>query len=107
MVTYLENHYVQQVACGFNHTVILVDPYHIYACGQNKYGELGIGNLETQMVFTHVGSIKGKNVVGIVAGGSHSFFLIDFDEPDILNYEEAPKFNISKVIGGTRQNFYS
>ena len=33
---------------------------------------------------------KGKNVIGVVAGGCHSFYLIDYDESEIVNYEEAP-----------------
>lgn len=52
------------------------------------------------MVFTLVGKVRGKNVRGVVAGGHHSFFLIDPEEPDILNYEEAPilKFNKTPIL---------
>lgn len=64
----------------------MIDPYHIYATGMNNYGQLGTGNLENQIVFTLIGKVKGKNIRGVVAGGHHSFFLIDPEEPEILNY---------------------
>ena len=71
ILPYLDGLYVSQVSCGWNHTLILIDPYHIYATGMNKYGQLGTGNLENQMVFTLIGRTKGKNVWGVVAGGHH------------------------------------
>lgn len=34
----LEKKYVQQVSCGQNHTIILVNPNHVYATGMGKFG---------------------------------------------------------------------
>lgn len=59
------------------------------------------------MVFTLVGKTKGKNVRGVVAGGHHSFFLIDPEEPDILNYEDGPVFTFNKNLNYSRSNLYS
>jgi alpha-tubulin suppressor-like RCC1 family protein len=38
---------VQQVALGDDHCLFLTKDGGVYACGQNNYGQLGIGNLET------------------------------------------------------------
>ncbi|XP_025067554.1 RCC1 and BTB domain-containing protein 2 isoform X2 [Alligator sinensis] len=39
---------VQQVACGYAHTLVLTDEGRIYAWGANSYGQLGIGNKNNQ-----------------------------------------------------------
>ena len=31
-------------------------------------------------------SLRGKNVSNVYAGGHHSWFIINPEEPDILNY---------------------
>lgn len=33
-----------QVACGQNHSVFLTDEFIVYACGDNQFGQLGVGN---------------------------------------------------------------
>ena len=39
---------VKQVALGGDHCLFLTKDGGVYACGQNNYGQLGIGNLETK-----------------------------------------------------------
>jgi len=33
---------IHQVACGFNHTMILAEGGHVYTMGSNDYGQLGL-----------------------------------------------------------------
>ena len=83
----MRNKLVTQVVCGQNHTIALVNPYHIYVTGMGKHGQLGLGDLEKRMSFVHVGSLAGKNISKIFAGGHHSWFLIDSENPILHNYE--------------------
>ncbi|KAL9652859.1 hypothetical protein ABK040_010891 [Willaertia magna] len=37
---------IQQVAVGYDHTLILTDKNELYVCGSNAYGKLGMGDVE-------------------------------------------------------------
>lgn len=47
---------------------------------------MGLGDLEKRMSFVHVVSLAGKNVNRIFAGGHHSWFLLDNENPIIDDY---------------------
>lgn len=38
---FFQNKRVKQVACGFNHTIFLLDDGTLYACGNNDFEQLG------------------------------------------------------------------
>lgn len=86
MVYNISNKQIEQIACGWNHTLVLVAPYYVYATGLGKYGELGLRDFEMRKGFTLIEALAGKNLVKIFAGGYHSWFLFDYREPD-LDYE--------------------
>lgn len=65
----------------------MINPNHVYTTGMGKHGQLGLGDLEGRMSFTHVKYFKDKNVSEIFAGGHHSWFMIDKENPIIENYE--------------------
>jgi alpha-tubulin suppressor-like RCC1 family protein len=50
------------VACGWNHTIIIVNPNNVYVTGMGKHGQLGLGDLEKRMTFTFLDALAGKNV---------------------------------------------
>ena len=56
----------------------MIEPNHIYSTGNNKYGQIGQGDLKSRSKFTLIKSMIGKNVIDICAGGNHSFFILDF-----------------------------
>ena len=88
LVKNISNKFVRKVACGWNHTVALVNPHHVYATGHGELGQLGITGLKNKRQFELVEALKGKNVADIFAGGSHSWFLMDDEGPNVENYEE-------------------
>ena len=45
----------------------------VYACGGNKFGQLGLNDLQSRSVPTEVSQLK--DVVYIAAGGNYSFCL--------------------------------
>ena len=66
------NNDVKQVACGNSHTFILKNDGSVWACGQNSYGQLGLGNKTNQKTFTKV---TISNVKQIACGSDHTFIL--------------------------------
>lgn len=47
----------------------------VYSCGQNSYGELGLGDVNMRKSFTRVNALDDKGIVSIGAGNEHSLFV--------------------------------
>ncbi|RYH27832.1 hypothetical protein EON65_13015 [archaeon] len=47
----------------------------VYSCGQNCYGELGLGDANPRKSFTQISSLDDKCIVSIGAGNEHSLFV--------------------------------
>jgi alpha-tubulin suppressor-like RCC1 family protein len=67
--------------------VVLTSNKDIYTCGHNSAGQLGVGDEQSRTTFTHVSSLAGSNISRVFAGGSHTWALIDSDQPMVINYE--------------------
>ncbi|XP_072565468.1 probable E3 ubiquitin-protein ligase HERC4 isoform X1 [Paramormyrops kingsleyae] len=67
---------VAQVACGYRHSHALSKGGTIFSWGQNKYGQLGLGN-DCKCIFSPqaIQSLQGIPFMQIAAGGAHSFAL--------------------------------
>lgn len=65
-----------QVSCGKSHTIMLSENSLVYTMGENKFGQLGIGQVNSQvyqpMLITTLG---GLPISSVVAGGWHSFVV--------------------------------
>ncbi|PRP83876.1 hypothetical protein PROFUN_08907 [Planoprotostelium fungivorum] len=73
---FLPTRQVKQVTAGADHTLFLTDNGHIYSCGGNQNGQLGVGREVTNsptpiMISTMINRITDK----ICAGGHHSLAL--------------------------------
>ena len=79
LVEYLATKPVRQIAAGWDHSLILTRRGDVFACGYGKFGQLGLGNCETTVVYTHVAGLSGKNVQTIFAGGHNSWAVVDND----------------------------
>ncbi|XP_036402620.1 probable E3 ubiquitin-protein ligase HERC4 isoform X1 [Megalops cyprinoides] len=67
---------IAQVACGYRHSHALSRGGKIYSWGQNKYGQLGLGNNGKNVTSPHIiPSLVGIPFAQISAGGAHSFAL--------------------------------
>lgn len=47
----------------------------VWSSGQNSYGELGLGDVNTRKSFSRVTSLDDKGIVSIGAGNEHSLFV--------------------------------
>ena len=67
----------------------MADPSNVYSTGCGIYGQLGHGNNKNISKFTFITRLKDKFVEKIFAGGHHSWFLLDYDDP-LKSTEEIP-----------------
>lgn len=87
-VNSLNNIKIIQIACGWNHSLILSDEGYVYSCGCNVSGELGIGDCEynSRYNFSLVIEASKLNVKKIFCGGHHSWIVIDKENPIKKNF---------------------
>ena len=64
-----------------------MNPNHVYVTGLGKYGQLGLGDLEKRMEFTHVEFFEDRNISYVFGGGHHSWFLVNSENPRVEMYE--------------------
>jgi hypothetical protein len=61
------------VACGAFFSMLVTTGGHLYACGANGAGQLGLADRQYRSTFTHVSALEG--VLGVVCGASHVMAL--------------------------------
>ncbi len=69
---------VSKISCGDQHVLVLCTDASLHSFGRNSYGELGNGTTTQQnsaINITNAGSLSGKTVSKISAGGYHSIVL--------------------------------
>lgn len=75
LVAGLEEFNIIQAACGRNHTLFLTDTGCVYACGDNKSGQCGVGN--TQPIISKATRINysGPPIIKIGCGADFSMIM--------------------------------
>ncbi|KAK7864110.1 hypothetical protein R5R35_002750 [Gryllus longicercus] len=63
---------IMEVACGFEHCLLLDDLGRVYSTGSGMRGQLGSGTLETVDSPQEIEALGGLQVIHIAAGGWHS-----------------------------------
>lgn len=67
---------VTAIAAGGSHTLLLTSDGYVYACGNNTYGQLGLGFDSNSSTYTFT-KASVSNVKAIAAGSCHSVVLRD------------------------------
>lgn len=71
----LEHVNIIQAACGRNHSLFLTDTGTVYACGDNKNGQCGVGNSNpTVMTPTRI-NYRGPPIIKVGCGAEFSVIL--------------------------------
>ena len=65
------NNDVKQIDCGWYHTIILKNDGSVWCCGNNEYGQLGLGTTTSQYTFTQI----NNDTKQIACGMYHTFIL--------------------------------
>ncbi|KAM5248568.1 LOW QUALITY PROTEIN: secretion-regulating guanine nucleotide exchange factor [Ctenodactylus gundi] len=63
---------VQQVACGWDFTIILTENGQVLSCGSNSFGQLGVPHGPRRCVVPQVIELLRENVVCVAAGLRHA-----------------------------------
>ena len=72
------NDLVKQVIAGGYHTMIITENGRVSACGNNSYGQLGIGNFDMMNTFTQVPPLPGGKVAKqVITGDMHTMILTE------------------------------
>ncbi|XP_060518182.1 protein RCC2 homolog [Cylas formicarius] len=91
VVPTLEKMNVISAACGRHHTLFLTDTGTVYACGDNRSGQCGVGNLQPQILVPTRINYRGPPIVKVgcgaefsvvldIKGGLHSFGLPEYGQ---------------------------
>ncbi|MDR2152813.1 MAG: hypothetical protein LBO72_08330 [Helicobacteraceae bacterium] len=78
LVDSLEGKKIVAIAAGSYYSLALSNDGIVYAAGNNRYGQLGLGDSgdeNSRNVFTLVSSLEGRKIVAIAAGKYHSLTL--------------------------------
>eukprot|EP01125_Pyxidicula_operculata_P019071 TRINITY_DN688_c0_g1_i2.p1 TRINITY_DN688_c0_g1~~TRINITY_DN688_c0_g1_i2.p1 ORF type:complete len:561 (+),score=101.06 TRINITY_DN688_c0_g1_i2:41-1723(+) len=68
-ITFFDDKPVKTVGCGDYHTLVITETGDMYAFGNNKYGQLGVGDFTDRTEPTLVEKPEGKVWKRVVAGG--------------------------------------
>ena len=69
------NNDVKQIACGSQHAFILKNDGSVWACGYNKYGQLGLGDIINKYTFNQITTNINNDVKQIACGYDFTFIL--------------------------------
>ena len=65
---------IKSVYCGYQHTFILKNDGTLWGCGNNYYGNLGLGDTTNRVTFTQI-TTNTDNIKEIYCGHYHTFIL--------------------------------
>lgn len=66
VVSTLQDKNVIGAACGRNHTLFLIDTGTVYACGDNRSGQCGVGNLQPNILTPMRINYRGPPIVKVI-----------------------------------------
>ena len=75
-VTLPEDVFPSQVVAGRHHTMIIGQDGTVFACGYNRYGQLGLDDEENKDTFTAVPALpEGVVAAQVIAGSNHTMII--------------------------------
>lgn len=75
VVSALEGLNIIDVACGKQHTLFVTEKGTVYSCGENKYGQLGLGHQSCTIYTPTKISYRGPPIKKVAAGGDFSMLV--------------------------------
>jgi hypothetical protein len=85
---------VVQIAAGWHHSLVLTERGDLFGCGHGGSGQLGLGDQEIVPYFVCISSLGPKNIKHMIAGGNHSWVILNYDNPERPDYTPPPPLHI-------------
>ncbi|KAL3570033.1 hypothetical protein D5086_027282 [Populus alba] len=76
-VDYFTNNFVNQIACGMRHSLVLLNGGRVFTWGRGTTGQLGHGEMLNSLHPKPVSSLQSYVITQVSAGWSHSGFVSD------------------------------
>ena len=93
------NNDVKQLICRGWSAFIIKNDGSLWACGNNGYGQLGLGDNSSRIIFTQVTTNINNDVKQVVCGNNHTFVLKDNDILGACGYNLNDQLGLSGVSG--------
>ncbi|DBA04860.1 TPA: hypothetical protein N0F65_004497 [Lagenidium giganteum] len=103
MVDALRTVVIKQIDCGSRHNIVLGTNKRVYTWGWGIYGQLGLGDTESQSLPREIEAFRGKTVVRVCCGFRHSFAVLprviarSVSTMDIASGAASPTFTMQTV----------
>ena len=94
---------IKEIYCGEVHTIILKNDGTLWGCGDNQYGQLGLGDTTNRTTFTQV-TTNTDNIKEIYCGGSQTFILKNDGTLWCTGYNEFGELGLGD---GTNRNTFT
>ena len=65
---------IKSVYCGYKHTIILKNDGTLWGCGNNEYGQLGLGDTTNRKTFIQI-TTNTDNIKSVYCGGYYTLIL--------------------------------
>ena len=116
---------ISRVWCGGSSTFLKLTDGRLMACGNNEYGQLGLGDNTDRKKFVHVDDKQLDNISEVIGGSRHTIIRLKdntimgsgsntFGELGMINSRNISKFkrielgskNIDKIVCGFSFTFF-
>jgi alpha-tubulin suppressor-like RCC1 family protein len=84
---------IKYIYCGDYHNIMLNENNELYVCGNNKFGQLGLGDNNDRNIYTKLEHNFGK-IKNIYCGGFHSIILNENNELYFCGYNYFGNFGL-------------
>lgn len=98
-ITYFNDIPIKSVSAGATHTIFLDTQGKVYSTGDNKFGQLGLGDKKNRIFPEPIRYFDNIKISSISAGGTHTIFIDTTGKVYAVGYNEKEQLGISNVKG--------
>jgi hypothetical protein len=102
---YLNNEFVVDISCGFQHSLVLTNCGEVYAWGSNEFGQIGNGCNDNQLIPIKVKGFNNERVVMISCGVAHSMALTECGHVYSWGWNEFGQLGIGNSVDSNEPKF--
>jgi len=84
---------VIKFAAGYYHSLVVLKNGELWACGDNRYGQLGLGDTEHRQHFERVKGLRSP-IIKLEGGNSHSLVLLKNGDLWACGYNDAGQLGL-------------